>query len=72
MRILINKIRGFLQRNHNELRYFWKYALLAKLHFWKYNRSNVIMLRLDLIGDCTMFSSAAKAIRVPFYIQACF
>lgn len=29
----------------------------------KYNTKDVILFRLDLIGDCTMFSSAAKALR---------
>ncbi len=63
MKTFINKIAGFLRRNKNELRLFWKYAILAKLHLWKYNSRKVILLRLDLIGDCTMFTSAAKAIR---------
>lgn len=44
-------------------RLFWKYAIWDKLHFRKYKSNKVIMLRLDLLGDCTMFTSAAKAIR---------
>lgn len=59
----MNRLKGFLRRNHNELRYFWKYAVAAKLHLWKYDSQKVILLRLDLIGDCTMFTSAATAIR---------
>lgn len=59
----LNKVKGFIWNNRNELRYFWKYALYAKLHFWKYRSKKVILLRLDLIGDCTMFTSSARAIR---------
>ena len=29
----------------------------------KYNSTEIILFRLDLIGDCTMFTSAAKALR---------
>lgn len=59
----IRKARNFLQRNWRELWYFWRYAVLAKLHFWPYRSRKAILLRLDLIGDCTMFTSAARAIR---------
>lgn len=57
------KIKSFLRRNFKTKYLFWKYALLDKLHFGKYHSRDVIMLRLDLIGDCTMFTGAAKAIR---------
>lgn len=63
MKAFINRFKDYLRRNRNELCYFWKYAIGAKLHFWKYRSHKVIMLRLDLIGDCTMFTSAARAIR---------
>lgn len=63
MKDLKNKMVAFVRRNKNELRYFWKYAVPAKLHMWRYRSRDVIMLRLDLIGDCTMFTGAAKAIR---------
>lgn len=35
----------------------------TKFHKGNYKGTGVIMLRLDLIGDCTMFTSAALAIR---------
>ncbi len=63
MKAFINRLKDYLHRNHNELRYFWKYAVGAKLHFWKYRSRKVILFRLDLIGDCTMFTSAALALR---------
>lgn len=40
----------------------WRYVPGAKIHF-KYKSRKVIMLRLDMIGDCTMFTSTAKALR---------
>ena len=57
------RIVNFLRRNKRELFFFWKYAIQSKLHFVKYSSRKVIMFRLDLIGDCTMFTSAASAIR---------
>lgn len=62
MRVFFNRLKGWLHR-HQVMLYFWWYACGAKLHFWKYRSNKIIMLRLDLIGDCTMFTSAAKAIR---------
>lgn len=62
-RVYCGKVLGFLRRNRRNLYYFWKYALAAKLHLKKYKSSDVMLLRLDLIGDCTMFTSAACAIR---------
>lgn len=59
----LSKIKQFYQRYYKEIRYFWKYALRAKLRILKYRSKKVIMLRLDLIGDCTMFTSAATTIR---------
>ena len=45
-----------------QIQAFTKYSKdYKKKH--KYNTQDVILLRLDLIGDCTMFSSAAKALR---------
>ena len=63
MKAFLGKLKNYLIRNGRILWWFWKYALLAKLHFWNYRSDKVIMLRLDLIGDCTMFTSAAKTIR---------
>jgi len=63
LKTLVNRLRNYLNSNRNELRYFWKYAIKAKLHFLKYRSNKVILFRLDLIGDCTMFTSAAAAIR---------
>lgn len=40
-----------------------KYVLLTKCRIIQYRSKKVIMLRLDLIGDCTMFTSAAIALR---------
>lgn len=42
---------------------FWKYAWVKKFFTPKYASKKIIMLRLDLIGDCTMFTDAAIAIR---------
>lgn len=53
-----NKLRG--NRDHY---LFTAYRCLSKLHIGKYKSRKVIMFRLDLIGDCTMFSGAARAIR---------
>jgi ADP-heptose:LPS heptosyltransferase len=39
------------------------YAIGAKLHSGEYSSRKVILFRLDLIGDCTMFTNAASAIR---------
>lgn len=61
MKEIISKIKNRVKRNINERSYFLKYAKHAKQH--SYKSKDVIMLRLDLIGDCTMFTSAAIAIR---------
>lgn len=53
-----NKLRG--NRDHY---LFTAYHCLSKMHIGKYKSRKVIMFRLDLIGDCTMFSGAARAIR---------
>ena len=45
-----------------EKEYFLKYSRMIKKS-GKYNSDKVILIRLDLIGDCTMFTSAAAAIR---------
>ncbi|MBS7526607.1 glycosyltransferase family 9 protein [Fusibacter paucivorans] len=63
MKSKLEKIRTGLQKHRKELFFFWKYAIFTKLHFWKYDSRKVILFRLDLIGDCTMFTSAASAIR---------
>lgn len=55
-----NRINREMDKNFTE-KYFKKYAKTAKQH--SYNSKDVIMLRLDLIGDCTMFTSTAAAIR---------
>lgn len=46
----------------NEYYWYHKYLFGSK-HHRRYNSRKVILLRLDLIGDCAMFSSTAKAIR---------
>ena len=61
MASFFKRAKNYLKRKTNEQKYFWKYAFKSKRH--SYNSSSVIMLRLDLIGDCTMFTSAAVAIR---------
>lgn len=57
---VINKIKKVLC--HRELWWFWWYACMAKLHIGRYSSQKIVLVRLDMIGDCTMFSSAAKAI----------
>ena len=52
----------YYKRWKKELSLFWRYAPGAKIHF-KYKSEKIIMLRLDMIGDCTMFTSTAKALR---------
>ena len=61
--LVLNSFIRHIKNYHREFYYFWKYAILTKLHLWKYRSRKVILLRLDLIGDCTMFTSTAKAIR---------
>lgn len=43
--------------------WFWRYAITKKLRKRTFNSRKVLLLRLDLIGDCTMFTDAAYAIR---------
>lgn len=57
------RIKGFYSRYKKELKFFWKYSVFSKLKLKKYKSNKIIMFRLDLIGDCTMFTSAASAIR---------
>lgn len=61
MRYFVSKIKNRFKKVINERTYFRKYAKQAKQH--SYKSKDVIMLRLDLIGDCTMFTSAAVAVR---------
>ena len=61
MKRLIKRGKNWLKRNRAFL-VFRKYRLLSKF-IGKNASRKVIMFRLDLIGDCTMFTSAAKAIR---------
>ena len=63
MKKLLIKVKQHFQRYRREINYFWKYALKAKFHIIPYRSKKVIMFRLDLIGDCTMFTGAAAAIR---------
>lgn len=58
---MLKKAVKRIQKKTNEQKYFWKYAVSAKRNHYK--SRDIIMLRLDLIGDCTMFTSAAKTIR---------
>lgn len=61
MKKFFARVKNHFKKKINERSYFLKYAKGAKRHSYKSN--DVIMLRLDLIGDCTMFTSAAAAIR---------
>ncbi|MDR1000026.1 MAG: glycosyltransferase family 9 protein [Clostridiales bacterium] len=63
MKELLIKLKQHYAKYHKEIRYFWKYVLKDKCHIGRYRSRKVIMLRLDLIGDCTMFTSAALALR---------
>lgn len=59
---LKNKIKkklGFYNRN---FWLFWLNALPLKFFKRTYKTSNVLLLRLDLLGDCAMFSSTAEEI----------
>lgn len=60
---LFVKQRNFAKCYKKELHLFRKYALLSRFHLGKYKSNKVLLLRLDLIGDCTMFTDAAKTIR---------
>lgn len=63
---LFCRIRTFLAKNGisgKNAKIFLRYAIPAKLHFWRYRSRKVIMLRMDLIGDCTMWTSSAIAVR---------
>lgn len=64
MKNFISKIKNRINNEKNknlEAKYFKKYAKTAKKH--SYKSKDIIMLRLDMIGDCTMFTSTAAAIR---------
>ncbi len=52
----------FFNSYKSQIEVFWKYAEKLDKNV-KYNSTDVILFRLDLIGDCTMFTSAAKALR---------
>ncbi|MDR1913430.1 MAG: glycosyltransferase family 9 protein [Clostridiales bacterium] len=58
----MGKVKRLFKRENKGERFFLKYAFGSKFHF-KYKSNKVILFRLDLIGDCTMFTSAALAIR---------
>ena len=64
MKNFVRRLKNCIKREQNknlEAKYFKKYAKSAKHH--SYKSKDVIMLRLDMIGDCTMFTSTAAAIR---------
>lgn len=64
MKKFLSKVKNRINREKNknlEAKYFKKYAKTAKRH--SYKTKDIIMLRLDMIGDCTMFTSTAAAIR---------
>lgn len=64
MKMLLSKAKNRVNRmrkENMEAKYFAQYAKTAKKH--SYKSRDVIMLRLDLIGDCTMFTSTASEIR---------
>ena len=54
--------RVFIKRE-SKYYHFFKYYFNNKIQLKKYNTNRVIMLRLDLMGDCTMFTSSALALR---------
>lgn len=60
--VFFEKTATYFKRWKNELSLFWMYVPGAKIHV-KYKSKKVIILRLDMIGDCTMFTSTAKALR---------
>lgn len=64
MKKFLSRVKNRIKKEKNnslEAKYFKKYAKTAKRH--SYNTKDIIMLRLDMIGDCTMFTSTAAAIR---------
>lgn len=64
MKKFLSGVKNRIKKEKNtnlETKYFKKYAKSAKKY--SYNTKDVIMLRLDMIGDCTMFTSTAAAIR---------
>lgn len=62
MRGLVERCKNRIKRDE-DLALFKKYSFLSKCNTQRYNSKSVILFRLDLIGDCTMFTGAAKAIR---------
>ena len=63
MKKFIRRIKDRYFANEYLKRQFWHYVAMGKRHVGKYPSKRVIMLRLDMIGDCTMFTSTARAIR---------
>ncbi|MDY2636421.1 MAG: glycosyltransferase family 9 protein [Phascolarctobacterium sp.] len=63
MEPITQKAYRVLVKKQSKYYYFFKYYLLNKVRINKYNAKRVIMFRLDLMGDCTMFTSSAIAIR---------
>lgn len=64
MKKILSKVKNRIRKEKNislEAKYFKEYAKTAKKH--SYKTKDIIMLRLDMIGDCTMFTSTAAAIR---------
>lgn len=60
--MLFTKTIARYKRWRSQFSMLWRYVPGAKIHL-KYKSRKVIMLRLDMIGDCTMFTSTAKALR---------
>lgn len=63
MKERLKNCRQFLARYKTLLLPFWRYAIAAKCRPTNYRSKKIMLMRLDLIGDCTMFTSTAKAIR---------
>lgn len=59
---LKQKISARLGRDRNR-DLFRKYAKASMRHKGTYHSQKVLLMRLDLIGDCTMFTGAARRIR---------
>lgn len=63
VRKLIGKFKARYFADNTLKRLFWRYAAKRKAHPTPYLSKKVILLRLDMIGDCTMFTSTLQDIR---------
>jgi len=63
MESLLERVYRILIKKQSKYYYFVKYYIFNKFEFRSYKTNGVILFRLDLMGDCTMFTSSALAIR---------